>query len=126
VAYEGTARQLAPVNSGYLRGSIQITPFTWTGNNGQGSVGPSRTKYAAWMEEGTGIYGPAHTPIVPKTKPMLAWYAGGKWHFAKSVRGSKPRWYMKDSLEANQGRTEANFQMALDSVAAEIAGRVGQ
>jgi hypothetical protein len=61
--------------------------------------------YARYVEEGTGIYGARHRPIVPKTKKVLAWrsgsttlsgrsrVSGGKetagWAFARSVRGRK-------------------------------------
>jgi len=123
VGYQATAKQLAPIDQGILRGSIQIQPAVWTGNNATGSVGTT-TKYAVFQEIGTGIYGPRHTPITPKTKPVLAWFSGGAWHFAKSVKGSKPHWYMRGSVEANQSKTEGYFAQALDDVATQIASTI--
>lgn len=118
VAYQGTAKQLAPVDSGYLRGSIQITPFTWTGNNGQGSIG-TKVEYALPQETGSGIYGPKRSQITIKRT------SGGKLQVFKS-NGVKPHWYMKGSVEQNQAKTEENFQKALDSVTEAIAGGVGR
>lgn len=62
-------------------------------------------RYAAYIEYGTGIYGPKHKRIVPKNGKFLAWRTGavtlsgasrvkgGKqiagWAFAKSVKGRK-------------------------------------
>jgi hypothetical protein len=90
-------------------------PIRKTGNLGR-SIRPgflSGTKafvnaeasYAAYVEKGTGIYGPKHKPIVPRTKKMLAWRTGAVtlsgrsrvkggveqagWAFAKSVKGRK-------------------------------------
>lgn len=123
VGYQATAKQLAPIDQGILRGSIQQLPITWSGNSATGVVSTDLA-YSRFMEEGTGIYGPAHTPITPKTKKTLAWFSGGQWHFAKSVRGSKPHWYMKGSVEANQRKTEGYFAEALDSVATQIASAV--
>lgn len=120
MAYQTTAKQLAPIDRGTLRSSLLIDSAKWSGNTAKGSMGTD-LKYAEWQERGTGIYGPYHTPIRPKTKPVLAWYSGGKWHFAKSVRGSKPRWFMKGSVERNQAGTEARFAEALEHVANQIA-----
>lgn len=116
VAYQATAKMLAPIDSGVLRGSILLQPAQWSGSSVQGSVG-TNTQYAEAQEAGTGIYGPKKRPITPKTKTMLAWYAGGKWHFAKQVKGSRPRWYMRGSVERNQRGTEQRFAQALENVA---------
>lgn len=124
VGYQTTAKQLAPIDQGILRGSIQQLPIAWSGNSATGVVSTGELKYAVWQEVGTGIYGPAHTPITPKTKKTLAWFSGGQWHFAKSVRGAKPHWFMKGSVVANQSRTEGYFAQALDQVANQIAGSV--
>src|SRR3954454_12915584 len=62
---QGTAKQLAPISKmvglgGTLRASILQSPMKRTGNAVSGSVGTG-LKYAPWVEEGTGIYGPRHT-----------------------------------------------------------------
>lgn len=121
VGYQATAKQLAPVDSGRLRSSIQIRPATRRGNTIEGSVGTA-TQYAEYMERGTGIYGPSGQPIRPRRAKMLVWRSNGQWHFAKEVRGVRPRWYMRGSLQQNQGRTIGYFQQALDEVTASLAG----
>ncbi len=121
LAYQATAKDLAPIDQGILKGSIQLSAAQWSGNTITGSVG-TNNEYSLFQEQGTGIYGPHHAPIVPKSKPTLVWYSNGAWHFAKSVKGSKPRWYMKGSLEQNQSNTERNYQAALDAVANSFAG----
>ena len=56
-------------------------------------------KYGRWVNDGTGIYGPEGRPIPPNTAKMLVWKGqDGKKHFAKSVRGMKPRKYMQNGL----------------------------
>lgn len=91
-------------------------PIRKTGNLGR-SIRPgflsaskafvnAEASYAAYVEKGTGIYGPKHRPIVPKTKKVLAWRTGSVtlsgrsrvkggqetagWAFARSVKGRKP------------------------------------
>jgi hypothetical protein len=90
-------------------------PIRKTGNLGR-SIRPgflsarkafvnAEASYAAYVEKGTGIYGPRHKPIVPRTKKVLAWRTGAVilsgrsrvkggveqagWAFARSVRGRK-------------------------------------
>lgn len=120
--YQATAKQLAPIDKGQLRAGILIEPVSWVGTTAKGVVAAT-AGHSLWQEQGTGIYGPHHTPIRPKTKPMLAWYSGGQWHFAKSVRGSKPKWFMKGSVEQNQSKTDRYFADAIDRVVDEIARR---
>ncbi len=120
VRYQATAKQLAPVDTGQLRGSILIKPASASGNTIQGSVGTG-LKHAIFMEQGTGIYGPAKRPIRPKRARMLAWKKNGQWHFAKEVRGARARRFMQGSLETNQRHTEENFTRALDTIIRSIA-----
>ncbi len=122
VRYQTTAKQLAPVDTGRLRGAIQLRPATRRGNTIEGSVSVDALNYAEYQERGTGIYGPTGTPIRPKRAKMLAWQRGGRWHFAREVRGVRPRWYMRGSLQQNQAATEGYFQQAVDDVTATLAG----
>lgn len=63
---------------------------------------PSRPKLLPmWLNFGTGIYGPRATPIVPVRAKALAFMGkGGNMVFAKSVRGMKPRPYIKEAWAA--------------------------
>lgn len=52
----------------------------------------NRAKHAAFVQKGTGIYGPSHKPIVPKTGKALRFRGpGGKFMFRKKSDGSPPR-----------------------------------
>ena len=56
--------------------------------------------YAGYVHEGTGLYGPHKTKIVPKNKQALYW--PGASHPVRSVRGMKGRpWVRKASGEVN-------------------------
>lgn len=60
-------------------------------------------EYGQWLEEGTGIYGPMHKPIVPINKKALSWVdEDGKKHFAMKVKGMKPTPIIRDTLENNK------------------------
>lgn len=119
---QATAKDLAPVDNGTLRASILQSPIVVNGATISASVG-TNLHYATYMEEGTGVYGPLGRPIRPKNKKVLAWKNGGAWHFAKEVRGSRPRWYMRGSLERNTSAVNGYFATAADEVASELGGR---
>lgn len=107
------ARTLTPVDQGQLRASLAVemlsengTPVARVGTN---------VKYALWVHEGTGIYGPRKTPITPVRKKLLAWpvknqsgagrrrFRGGstaRYAFAKQVAGVKPRPFLRNALDA--------------------------
>lgn len=72
--------------------------------------GTAQVGYARYVEEGTGLYGPKNKRIVPKTKKMLSWVAGGSRKtgrgkgsrriFAKSVKGRKATPYLVPGVRA--------------------------
>lgn len=101
-------------------------PFRKTGNLGR-TIRPgylsatqafvhARASYAAYVEKGTGIYGPNRRPIVPKRARVLAWRTGAVtlgggsrvkggveqagWAFAKSVRGRPATPFMEPAAKA--------------------------
>lgn len=57
VLVEGAARGNAPVKTGTLRNSIHSTPMPLK------AIIYTRTKYAAFVEKGTGVYGENHREI---------------------------------------------------------------
>lgn len=72
----------------------------------EGRVG-SYLKYARYLEEGTGIYGPRHKPIIITAKRGKALYWGasdsdGNGIFRKrvSIKGIKPRQYFGKAVVA--------------------------
>jgi len=107
------ARVLAPVDQGQLRASLAQemlvrngAPIARIGTN---------VKYAIFVHEGTGVYGPRRTPITPVRKRLLSWpiknntgqgrrrYRGGatqRYAFAKQVQGVRPRPFLRKALDA--------------------------
>jgi hypothetical protein len=95
------ARRNCPVDHGRLRGSItfaEISPNEFR-------VG-SNVDYALHVEQGTGIYGPHGTPIVPVTKKFLRFKPRGSsvFVFTKSVKGMRPTRYLSKALATVFGR----------------------
>lgn len=90
---ETKAKMEAPVNTNILRGSISHKV-----DEEKAVVGTNLT-YAPYQEMGTGIYGPRRQMITPKRSRFLRFKSGGQWVYARAVRGSRPRWYMKKGYE---------------------------
>ncbi len=112
---EGDAKRGAPVDTGFLRGSITTKGPNATFDNVEASVG-TNLKYARNQEEGTGIYGPKKRMIVPIKGKWLAWQGGGNWHFAKQVRGVKPQRYFKKALDGAMPYFVDQMQAALERI----------
>lgn len=60
---------------------------------------PDRPKYAKWVHDGTGIYGPRGTPIVPRKARFMRFQIDGKWFAKSSVLGQHPQPYLKEAVE---------------------------
>ena len=82
---EAVARKNAPVKRSNLAnsGTSEVEK-----DDSQGSVTFS-APYAGYVHEGTGLYGPHRTKIIPKGKKALFWT--GAAHPVRSVRGMKGR-----------------------------------
>ena len=76
------------------RGALKVTLEIRAG-------GKSEAQKILWVNNGTGIYGPENSPIVPKKKGgLLKWKDGnGVWHFAKEVRGQKPQKFLEEAAK---------------------------
>lgn len=88
------------VDSGRLRSSIQTARVRR--NNLPGARVGSNVKYALWVHQGTGIYGPRRTKIVPRSRKALRFIPKGQtgYVFARSVRGMRPNHYLTNALPA--------------------------
>lgn len=88
------------VDTGRLRASIQTSRIRSFGLPGA-RVG-SKVKYARWVQDGTGIYGPRHRRITPTTKSVLRFVpkGGNSYVYAKSVAGMRPNPYLRKALPA--------------------------
>lgn len=90
------------VNTGALRADIHPELGTVNGKIAL-RVGTGK-KYAAWVHDGTGLYGPRHAVIRPKTKKALRWHGKtGKVVFARYSRGMRPNPFLRDALRAARG-----------------------
>lgn len=93
------------VDSGLLRSSIQVRLMDSVGVQ-KVRVGTNR-RYARWVHDGTGIYGPRRMPIKPtraKAMKFRAGLGGGKKTvYAKTVKGIKKNEFLKDALPAFKG-----------------------
>lgn len=104
---------MAPADRGQLRTSIAIE-YRTEGKYLVARIG-SNKKYAIYVVQGTGIYGPRGQPIKPVAGRVLAWpvygrtsgspYGGSKatttssYAFARSVKGMKGRDFMTPALQ---------------------------
>lgn len=77
----------------------------------------SPAKYAAFVNDGTGIYGPYKTPIYSKTvgKP-LAFQVGGKMVYTKMIRGQRGQKFVEKSIDQTQGKLANYFIKAVREV----------
>ena len=94
------ARRFAPVRTGRLRASIDARLIPYAG--GVACTVSTRVPYAYYQHEGTGIYGPHGTPIVPVTAKFLRFIpkGGSTYVFAKEVRGTPPTFFLTRALAA--------------------------
>jgi hypothetical protein len=141
---EAEAMRTSPVRTGHLRRSI-ASAVVVLGNEITGTVG-TVTKYAPYLEMGTGIYGPRGRPIVPVRARALRFPAGGgagfagpgfrlsgqqrsgkaganaQWQFARSVKGIKPMHFFRDAIETTRPRFYAEIKLIPDVAAALLPG----
>lgn len=95
------------VDTGRLRASITTQLISYNGRPAV-RVG-TNVKYARYVHDGTGIFGPYSEVIRPKTKKALSWVTKGKGRkkgnrvFAKYVIGMRPNPFLKDALKAARG-----------------------
>jgi len=86
------AQARAPRRSGAMADAV--TYEVVDGGNGPEVRVRCDAEYARWQDEGTGIYGPQGTPIVPRQARVLAWEGQDGMVFAMSSRGSPAtRWW---------------------------------
>ncbi len=67
--------------------------------------------YAGFVHEGTGLYGPHKTKIVPKSKQALFWPGAG--HPVRAVKGMKARPWLK--IAAGDVKVDEVFQEGMQN-----------
>jgi hypothetical protein len=80
------AGNLAPHKTGNLRRTVHVTDVTDTSAKVVASA-----NYAAFVEYGTGLFGPLHHKITPTAKKAMRWMAGpaSAFRLSGSVRSGK-------------------------------------
>jgi len=100
-------KQPKRVDTGRLRSSISTKLLTVSGDLTV-RVGTA-VRYAAWVHDGTGLYGPRHQYIVPVNKKVLRWKQRKASHYVKTRNGyvytarssgMRPNPFMKNALSA--------------------------
>jgi len=103
---ETLAREKAPVDEGTLR--LHPVDRKDLKRRVQGPGGlvvktelsvPKVPKYAKWVHDGTGIFGPKGVPITPRKAPFMVFQIDGKWFKKKEVKGQVPQPYLREALE---------------------------
>jgi hypothetical protein len=105
VATVSEAQALVPRKTGHLQRSIRPGAL-----HDDYAIVEAKTPYAAYVEKGTGLYGPKKRKIVPRQASVLAWKSSGTrlsgrsrikggrpiagMAFARSVRGRKATPYL--------------------------------
>lgn len=104
--------------SGQLTASMQsrptqAAPFAWRGEL------KISAPHAQWVDRGTGVYGPHHSPIVPTRAQFLRFYWDkvGAWVFARSVRGMPGAKFSKAATDVFLASVHSYLQGAVDSAA---------
>jgi hypothetical protein len=92
------------IDTGRLRASI-TTQLVQDVGGGPVVVIGTNVKYALYVHEGTGIYGPKGRPIRPRRAKFLRFRPsrGGKYVYAKQVKGMRPNHYLTNALPAARG-----------------------
>ena len=111
------AQERVPVVTRNLRNDIKV----YEEGDLRASVGNSKlASYAKYVHNGTGLYGPHKTRIVPKKKKALAFTYKGKKVVCKSVKGQRAQPYLeegaKDYLEGG----------GFDAAVADLGGDIGK
>lgn len=94
------AKRLAPRGRGTLRASIQTEPAVPAGTTKVTGRVVALARHAVWVHEGTGIYGPRHDEIEPRTDEMLRFFVPGTGIvYARQVRGVRPTKFLTRAMD---------------------------
>jgi hypothetical protein len=135
---ERTAKSYAPRRTGNLFRNIDHEGVSHTGSLWSGGLVVKKSApYAQWVESGTGIFGPHHTPIVPTTGNFLRFkvtnhYRGPRggahhedvWVYRRSVKGQKAqRFMMRAYQDTNRYYAPARLRVLQREIAASFSNR---
>jgi HK97 gp10 family phage protein len=122
---EATSKDLAPKRTGNLARSIAYRPRILPGRTEVVATVSSAAPYARYVNEGTGIYHvpDAHAPFTAKRHRFMHWVDGqGGSHYARVVRGMRPRPFIDPSVALNHEHIIERYQQIGPRVAARLSG----
>lgn len=93
------ARREVKVDTGRLRSSIVVLLGTYSGNELVARIG-TNVKYARFVHDGTGIYGPRHREIRPGKVMMFRVRGQSNPVFTMKSVGQRPSKFLSDALHA--------------------------
>lgn len=102
IELKGNLQRNSPVDEGKMQGSWLISGAV----SGLGGKLVSSAAYTAYVNDGTGIYGPRGRKIYPKTKKALAFTYKGKKVVVPWVRGQKPKKFVEKSITQTERRSD--------------------
>lgn len=106
-----TLQQNSPVDTGLLR------QWAITSSDEYTREIQSPAKYASYVNDGTGIFGPAHQKITPhNASGVLVFQQNGQTIFAKSVKGQKGQKFVEKSIEQTSSKIADFFIRAAQEV----------
>lgn len=107
---EGPPTGVTPVDEGHLAGSFRKT------ESRNKVVMSTSAKYAEYLNEGTGVYGPRGQPIRPVKKKALKWSGKDGTFIRKSVKGIKGRHFIEEAVKQLDTKMPAVLQQAVNKV----------
>jgi len=114
------------VVTGRLVESIQVIgPLVFsTGKSTRITIYASRkvAPHALWQEEGTGIYGPAGTPIVSPTGKKMSWTQVGRAYRGPFVKARIIAKTRIGSRKTAKGRTRGVYENTYQQFASQVKG----
>lgn len=124
ISVQGIIREEAPVRTGILRNSFNISIRETT------ATVSTKSKYGSWVNGGTGLYGAHNERIVPLHAKVLAsrtnpgWgskNAAGYYIIGKSTQGQRANPFMKRAYERSVPVVRAEFQAMIRAITEEAA-----
>jgi hypothetical protein len=107
--------EYAPNDTGDMRNKILSIPLHITKERGFDlitgrdgifrvtlSLAGRKFQKILWVNNGTGIYGPHGTPIVPKRSEFLIFNIGSRWFKMRSVKGQKPQRFIEKGINVSK------------------------
>jgi hypothetical protein len=121
---EATSKTIVPKRTGNLMRAIAYRPRVLPGRTEVVATVAGSAPYARYVFEGTGIYHipDAHEPFTATRHTFMHWRdAHGGSHYARVVRGMRPRPVIEPSVEINHARIIARYE----EIGPRVARRLG-